>query len=390
MSGSFNALTKAYTRYNLNKNLVQWGLVYKVMKNVSLFTGSNENFALNGTGTVNGVPGSVLAPKSGKSKEVGLKSNWLDGRFTINISYFDIQQKNNTAPSFPFDPLNPSVLIPGVISRGFDGDWTWKATNKLYIMGSFANYSAKAVLGSTYDGLQGSKFRQPGTGSIAYGSIPVDNTAQQTASFYAVYKHDSQWTLGLGPNWQSKRAVTGRPQSGVLGLHSEPLGRQCAGDLPAGQAPEVHPEYRQSAEQEIHLLLAFGRRAGPRHADQLEALRGLHLLRSRRVISLGADPWRSALFSPWLRGPAAGVWPTTTAENTLSCIRLFMKNLTLRCRLRRRVGAVSRQSSRCRAGAGVAQLRLAFPLRRDARRGNGEVRRLRLVNGQHAAHVECA
>src|SRR5213596_25813 len=69
---------------------------FKVMKNVSLFTCANQNFALNGTGTVNGVPGSVLAPKTGKQHEVGVKSNWLDGRFTLNVSYFDIQQKNNT------------------------------------------------------------------------------------------------------------------------------------------------------------------------------------------------------------------------------------------------------------------------------------------------------
>ena len=211
MSGSFNALTRGYTRYNINANLVQWGVVYKVMKNLSLFTGSNQNFALNGVGTVNGVPGTPLAPKSGKQAEVGIKSNWLDGRFTLNVSYFDIKQQNNTVPSFPQDPLNPSVLVPGVISRGFDADWTLKATSKLYLMGSLANYSAKSVLGATFDGNQGSKYLQPGTGAIAYGSVPVNNTAQQTASVYAVYKHSSQWQFGVGPNFQSKRAVTDGP-----------------------------------------------------------------------------------------------------------------------------------------------------------------------------------
>ena len=211
MSGSFNALTRTYTRYNLNANLVQWGVVYKVMKNVSLFTGSNQNFALNGVGTVNGVPGTPLAPKSGKQAEVGLKSNWLDGRFTLNVSYFDIKQQNNTVPSFPQDPLNPTILVPGVISRGFDADWTFKVSSKLYLMGSLANYSAKSVLGATFDGNRGSRYLQPGTGAIAYGSVPVNNTAQQTGSVYAVYKHDSQWTIGVGPNFQSKKAITDGP-----------------------------------------------------------------------------------------------------------------------------------------------------------------------------------
>lgn len=169
MSGTYNALTGAYTRYNLNANLVQWGFLFKATKNVSVFTGFNQNFALNGTGTVNGVPGSVLAPKSGKQHEAGLKTTWLDGRFTLNVSYFDIQQQNNTVPSFPFDPLNPNVLVPGVISRGFDGDWTFKASSHLYLMGSFANYSAKSVLGATFDGNQGSRFLQPGTGRSRTG-----------------------------------------------------------------------------------------------------------------------------------------------------------------------------------------------------------------------------
>jgi outer membrane receptor protein involved in Fe transport len=78
-------------------------------------------------------------------------------------------------------------------------------------MGSLANYSAKSVLGATFDGNQGSKFLQPGTGAIAYGSVPVNNTAQQTASVYAVYKYGQQWTFGLGPNFQSKRAITDGP-----------------------------------------------------------------------------------------------------------------------------------------------------------------------------------
>ncbi len=211
MSGTYNALTRGYTRYNLNANLVQWGLVYKVIKNVSLFTGSNQNFALNGTGTVNGVPGSVLAPKSGKQSEVGLKSTWLDNRVTFNVSYFDIKQQNNTVPSFPFDPLNPNVLVPGVISRGFDADWSFKATPTLYLMGSLANYSAKSILGATFDGNQGSRFLQPATGAIAFGSVPVNNTAQQTASVYAIYRYNNQWTFGVGPNYQSKRAISDGP-----------------------------------------------------------------------------------------------------------------------------------------------------------------------------------
>jgi len=215
-AGSWNVLTQAWSGapggYYLLSNLVQYGAVIKVTDNISLFTGSNQNFAANGTGTLNGVANSVLPPKSGQQKEVGIKSAFLNKRLTVNISYFDVKQQNNTAPSFPFDANNPNVLIPGVISRGFDGDLSFKVSNNFYLIGSFANYSAKSILGATFDGFKGSIFLQPGTDHVAYGSIPVDNTAEQTASIYGLYKFTSGplhgFTWGLGANYQSKRAIT--------------------------------------------------------------------------------------------------------------------------------------------------------------------------------------
>ena len=218
-SGSFNYLTGAWTGapggYNINKNLVQYGLVVKVLPGVSLFTGYNQNFAVNGTGTLNGVVNQPLPAKSGKQHEVGVKTEFLNKKITINVSYFDVQQQNNTVPSFPSDPLNPNVLIPGVISRGFDGDMTFAVSSNLYLIGTFANYSAKSILSPAYDGAQGGLFVQPGTGHVAYGSIPVDNTAEQTESLYGLYKFTSGklkgLQIGLGENFQSKRAITDGP-----------------------------------------------------------------------------------------------------------------------------------------------------------------------------------
>jgi iron complex outermembrane receptor protein len=209
---TYNDLTQAWVGavngFFLYKNLVQNGITFKVLPNVSVFYGSNQNFAANGTGTLNGVPNSVLPPKTGKQHEVGMKSDFLNHRLTVDVSYFDVAQQNNTAPSFPSDPLNPNVLIPGVISRGFDGDLSFKVTSDLYVIASFANYSAKSILGATYDGNQGSIFLQPGTNKVAFGSIPVDNTAQHTFSLYGLYKVNHKLSIGLGGNYLSKRAIT--------------------------------------------------------------------------------------------------------------------------------------------------------------------------------------
>jgi outer membrane receptor for monomeric catechols len=50
---------------------------------------------------------------------------------------------------------------------------------------------------------------------VAFGSIPVDNTAEQTESLYALYNITSgtfkNLSLGIGENYQSKRAVTDGP-----------------------------------------------------------------------------------------------------------------------------------------------------------------------------------
>jgi len=202
----------SFVPYTLYKNLIQYGLVIKVLPGVSLFTGYNQNFAANGVGTYNGVANVPLPAKTGKQHEVGIKTEFLNHRLTANISYFDITQLNNTVPSFPLDPNNPFILIPGVVSRGFDGDFSYKITHDLYMLASFANYSAKSILGPAVNGI----FVQPGTGHVAYGSIPVDNTAEQTESVYALYNFPSLGmykglSVGLGENFQSKRAVTDGP-----------------------------------------------------------------------------------------------------------------------------------------------------------------------------------
>ena len=203
-----NQLTNVYSTapYTLFKNLKQWGVVYKVLPTISLFTGYNENFATNGVGLVNGATG-VLPPKQGVQHEVGLKSELLDRKLTLDVSYFDIKQTNNSVPAFPTNLLNPRILIPGVISRGFDGDLTLKVSRELSLLGTFSWYHAKSVLGPA-----AATIVQPYYGVIRSGSIPVQNTAEQTASLFAAYTFTSgglkDLRIGLGANYQSKRAVT--------------------------------------------------------------------------------------------------------------------------------------------------------------------------------------
>jgi iron complex outermembrane receptor protein len=193
--------------YVVFKNLKQYGAVYKIADGLNVFYGYNENYALNGVGTVNGVVGTPLPPKQGKQSEVGVKTVFLDKKLTANISYFDVQQQNNTVPSSPLNPLNPNVLIPGVISRGFDGDLTYTFNRNLFVMGSFSWFKAKSILGPAAAG-----FIQPYTQSIITGSIPVNNISERSSSIFGLYRFTDGMVkglnVGLGANHLSKRAIS--------------------------------------------------------------------------------------------------------------------------------------------------------------------------------------
>jgi iron complex outermembrane receptor protein len=203
-----NKLTGVYNpaEYTVDKNLKQYGAVFKLVDGVSLFYGYNENFALNGVGLRNGVSG-PLPPKTGKQHEIGVKTTLLNKKLTANISYFDVQQQNNTVPSSPLDPLNPNVLVPGVISRGFDGDLTYQANRNLYLMASFSLFDAKSVLGPA-----AATFVQPYTNTIITGSIPVDNISERSWSLIALYRFTdgplNKLNLSIGANSLAKRAIT--------------------------------------------------------------------------------------------------------------------------------------------------------------------------------------
>ena len=264
-ANQINQLKNAYTTQpnRLFKNLKQWGVVYKVLPTVSLFTGYNENFATNGVGLVNGATG-VLPPKQGQQYEVGVKSDLLNHKLTVDVSYFDIKQTNNSVPAFPTNLLNPRILIPGVISRGFDGDFTFKVSHELSLLGTFALYHAKSVLGPA-----AATIIQPYYGVIRTGSIPVQNTAEQTASLFAAYKFGNgklkDLRVGLGANYQSKRAVTDGANQVMFGY------------LPSRTLVQLNLDYTLNR----HWRYSF-------NADNLFNVHYLYGVRSANVIIPGA------------------------------------------------------------------------------------------------------
>ena len=193
----------------LYKNLVQFGLVVKPLRNVSVFYGENSNFATTGfSGTTLNPPG------EGKQKEAGLKTVWLDNRLNFNLSYFNVVQFNNVVPAFPQTAAAQVVVVGGETSRGFDGDFSYAITKNLDVIGSFAFFKAHIALAAPWNLIV-----QPGDGKV-HRDIPVNNVSQNNLSMWTRYKFTEGTykglSIGIGINSLDKRAIDDNSGSQVF------------------------------------------------------------------------------------------------------------------------------------------------------------------------------
>ena len=173
----------------------------------------------------------------------------------VNVAYFDIKQLNNTVPSVPFNPLNPNVLIPGVISRGFDADVSWQVNRNFYFIGSAAWYDAKSVLGPA-----AATFVQPYYGKIVTGSIPDANTAEHTASLLGLYRittgEAKGLDVGLGVNYQSKKAITDGANQVIFGF----VPSRTLVNLNASYTLNAHLKYSLNVDNLFNTHFLYGQR----------------------------------------------------------------------------------------------------------------------------------
>ncbi len=193
--------TTSVPRTVLYKNLTQWGVVVKPLPNVSLFYGSNSNFAANPIQF-----GQFLPPQEGQQKEYGIKSTWLNDRLSFSMAYFDIKQLNNNVQPFPQTTPPSFLLINGVTSKGVDGDISFNLNENWSFIASFADFNAEAALRSPW-----SLTPMPYDGKT-YTSLPVNNVSERNWSIWTRYKFTrgplKGMSIGVGVNSLSKRAIT--------------------------------------------------------------------------------------------------------------------------------------------------------------------------------------
>jgi outer membrane receptor for monomeric catechols len=185
----------------LNKDLVQYGVVVKPLANVAVFYGYNKNFSANPIQF-----GQFLPAQEGAQREIGVKTEWLDGRVSIAVNRFEVIQLNNSVPAFPQTTPPSQVLVPGTASRGWDGDITLSLGEHVDMVGSFALMQAHVPLPVPWN-----LTPQPYDGKI-YRDLPVNNVSQRNLAAWTRYKFTRPalkgLAIGLGVSYLAKRAIT--------------------------------------------------------------------------------------------------------------------------------------------------------------------------------------
>lgn len=188
---SFNEITRVASTQEFGDNDVttQAGLVYLPLQNTSIYFNFAESFLPQGTGTI--ARGGPFAPERGRQFELGAKREWLNGRVSSTLAFFDIERSNVLVT----DPASPSAfLIPlGLVkSRGLEFDAIGKVSDRLNITANYAYLDAKVTEDSN---------------PLRVGRRN-ENAPRNAANLWAYYQFPF-WNLsaGVGASYVSRRAT---------------------------------------------------------------------------------------------------------------------------------------------------------------------------------------
>lgn len=110
------------------------GLLYQPWSWLSLYGNYVESLGSSVAGRTR--TGANFRPESAKQYEVGVKTEWLDGRLSATVALFQITKNNLKTP----DPSSPQffVNLGEARSRGIEVDLAGRLTEKLSVTGAYA------------------------------------------------------------------------------------------------------------------------------------------------------------------------------------------------------------------------------------------------------------
>ena len=177
------------------------GLIYDIDKTYSAYVSYTGIF--NPQTDYRDSRGNVLTPSKGKTKEIGLKGAYMDGRLNASIALFDTELDN--AAQMIAGTYTPSGAqaykgADGTKSRGIELDLQGELARGWNIYAGIAHFTAQA-----------------GDGARLNSQIP-----RTTAQLFTTYQLPGDWnrlTLGGGVKWQS--SFYQAPNTGTSSLGGE-------------------------------------------------------------------------------------------------------------------------------------------------------------------------
>ena len=179
---------KPFPSYSLADTAKSYGVVFKPLKAVSLFYSHNTSGGTMPGSLSSGNVAPTFRASVGSQDEYGVKTSFLDGKFTTSFAYFDIASSNYAVPNSEYYVLvsqgnlaaanalqNPLYL--DLTSKGWEFEGSYFATKNLTIIGNITSY----------------KMRQP-TG------VRVRGVSDQSYGVYADYQFSEGPLSGFGVN----------------------------------------------------------------------------------------------------------------------------------------------------------------------------------------------
>jgi outer-membrane receptor for ferric coprogen and ferric-rhodotorulic acid len=181
------------------------GLIVDLTRQLSAYASYTDSFKPQTDRDRNG---SYLDPLTGKSSELGLKAEFLDGRFFTSAAVFRVDQENFAVVDvghFVPGTLEPAMLAAqGVESKGYELEATGELAPGLQVSLGWTKYSARDAEGA---------------------EVAVDH-ARKLLRFFTRYEMPgllSGLTLGGGVNWEGDRPATAtNPATGELERVGQP------------------------------------------------------------------------------------------------------------------------------------------------------------------------
>jgi iron complex outermembrane recepter protein len=160
------------------------GVNYKVTKNLHTYVNYSESYFIDQTTKPKDIAVADFDFETARGWDYGIKGTYLDDQLTFTLGGYYAERKNVKVNDTVIDPITQNTIDisrrdGNQLARGWEADFTWRATPELYAGGSFGNVN--------------SKFTQFGTNTPLATGRTVNNFSPENGSVYLKYSPTGRW-----------------------------------------------------------------------------------------------------------------------------------------------------------------------------------------------------